>query len=44
VPGSAATTKFGYDIPKSATGNLDIEVAPDFGLDYQSWHWVGQIP
>ncbi|MFI0718417.1 DUF4352 domain-containing protein [Streptomyces sp. NPDC021224] len=44
VPAATATAKFAYDIPKSATGKLDIEVQPDSGLEYESWHWVGQMP
>jgi hypothetical protein len=44
VPGSSASAKFAFDIPKGATGALDIEVQPDSGLEYASWHWVGQLP
>lgn len=44
VPGSTATAKFAYDIPKGASGKLDVEVQPDAGLDYNTWHWVGQQP
>lgn len=44
VPGSTATAKFGYDIPKGAAGKLDIEVQPDSGLEYDSWHWIGPMP
>lgn len=44
VSGATATAKFEYDIPKGATGKLDIEVQPDSGLEYDSWHWVGPMP
>lgn len=44
VSGATATAKFAYDIPKGATGKLDIEVQPDSGLEYASWHWVGKMP
>jgi Domain of unknown function (DUF4352) len=44
VPGSSATAKFAFDIPKGARGALDIEVQPDSGLEYASWHWVGPMP
>lgn len=44
VPGATATARFGFDIPKGAAGKLDIEVAPDSGLAYASWHWVGPMP
>lgn len=44
VSGATATAKFRYDIPKGATGKLDIEVQPDSGLEYTSWHWVGPMP
>lgn len=44
VPGSTATARFGFDIPKGAAGKLDIEVQPDSGLEYDSWHWIGSMP
>jgi hypothetical protein len=44
LPGSSATQKFAYDIPKGATGTLDVEVEPDATLQYDSEHWVGKTP
>jgi hypothetical protein len=44
VPGSTASAKFAFDIPKGAKGALDIEVQPDSTLEYASWHWVGKTP
>ncbi|MFG1811193.1 DUF4352 domain-containing protein [Streptomyces sp. NPDC049040] len=44
VPGSSATARFAWDIPKGATGRLDVEVSPDLATDYAGWHWVGQLP
>lgn len=42
IPGSAATVKFAYDIPKGAKGTLDIEASPDAGMEYQRMHWIGK--
>jgi hypothetical protein len=44
VPGSVASARFAFDVPRGAAGNLDIEVQPDSGLEYASWHWVGSMP
>jgi hypothetical protein len=44
IPGSAATVKFAYDIPKGAKGNLDIEASPNAGMEYTSMHWIGKTP
>lgn len=44
VPGSVATAKFAFDIPRGATGMLDIEAQPDSTVRYESWHWVGKMP
>jgi hypothetical protein len=44
LPGSKATAKFAFDIPKGAGKKLDLEGSPDAGIDYNSAHWIGTAP
>ncbi|MGW1071682.1 hypothetical protein [Streptomyces sp. NPDC002537] len=41
APGASSKAVFAFDVPAADTGKVDVEVRPDFGVQYNSIHWTG---